>query len=127
MKKTLKVTLITTIFLLLQGCASHTNFVKRYDSWVGHNITNLMKEIGYPDTTFILPNKNKVYVYKKSTIYIYPTMPIVDYGYGRYYGHYSMVGYPNDYREESCKLFLETNKKGIIVKWDFRGNHCLSY
>lgn len=130
MKKIFKFTLLTITFLLLEGCATHTNFVKRYDSWMGQDITDLIKEIGYPDSTFVLPNKNKVYVYKKSTIYAYPPMPVMGYGYNPYYpyyGGYAMMTYGNDIVHESCKLFLETNKKGIIVKWGSRGNACRSY
>ncbi len=50
-------------------------------------------------------------------------------GYGGYGGYYGGHGYGMMYSSEvvqkSCKLFLETNKKGIIVKWGSRGNHCL--
>ncbi|WP_415407846.1 hypothetical protein ACLHDG_04765 [Sulfurovum sp. CS9] len=125
----LKIILLVSSILFMQGCATHENFVKRYDSWVGHNINHLMKEIGYPDSTYILPNKNKVYVYARSRIYSVPSMHMMGYGYGGYYGGYGMYGYGygNDIIQKSCKLFLETNKKGIIIKWGSRGNHCTSY
>ena len=85
-----------------------------------------MQEIGYPDSTYILPNKNKVYVYARSRIYSLPSMPMMSDG---YYGSYGMYGYGygNDIIQKTCKLFLETNKKGIIVKWGSRGNHCILY
>ncbi len=130
MYKILKIILFISAILLIQGCATHENFVKRYNSWVGHDINHLMQEIGYPDDTYILPNKNKVYVYAKSRIYSMPSMHMMDYGYGGYYrGYYGMYGYGygNDIVQRSCKLFLETNKKGIIIKWGSRGNHCTSY
>lgn len=128
MKRSFKIILIVSTIILIQGCATHANFVKRYDSWVGHDINHLMQEIGYPDDTYILPNKNKVYVYAKSRIYSIPSMSM-GYGYygGYYRGYYGMYGYENDIVQRSCKLFLETNKKGIIVKWGSRGNHCTSY
>ncbi len=129
MNKLFKIIFFAGAILLLQGCATHENFVKRYDSWVGHDINYLMEEIGYPDDTYILPNKNKVYVYAKSRIYSTPSLSM---GYGGYYGgyyrgYYGMYGYGYDIQQRSCKLFLETNKKGIIVKWGSRGNHCTSY
>ena len=130
MHKLLKLIFLITALILLEGCATHENFVKRYESWVGHDINHLMKEIGYPDDTYILANKNKVYVYAQSRIYSVPSMHnMMGYGYGGYYRGYGMYGYGygNDMIEKSCKLFLETNKKGIIVKWGSRGNHCLSY
>lgn len=129
MNRLFKFTFLVGSILLIQGCATHENFIKRYNSWTGHNINHLMQEIGYPDSTYILPNKNKVYVYAKSRIYSVPSMPIMGYGYGGHYGYYGMYGYGygNDIIQKSCKLFLETNKKGIIVKWGSRGNHCTSY
>ena len=129
MKKILKLTLLVTTILLLQGCATHSKFVKKYDSWVGQNITHLIEKIGYPDSTFVLPNKNKVYVYERSRVYSFPSMPMMAYGYDGYYGGiggFGMFNYGNDIVQESCKLFLETNKKGSIVKWGSRGNHCIS-
>jgi len=129
MQKTLKLTLITLVVLSFQGCASHSNFVKKYDSWVGQNITSFIKQIGYPDSTFILPNKHKVYVYAHSRVYSLPS-PMIRYNYNGYYGGYGMFGfgfgYENDMVQETCKLFIETNKKGVISKWGSRGNHCVS-
>ena len=126
MKYFLKLSLLGITVLLLQGCASHQNFVNRYDSWVGKDINNLVAQIGYPDSTYVLPNKNKVYVYEKSRVNSYPSMPMMGYGYGGYYGSYGYgMMYSHDVVQKSCKLFLETNKRGIIVKWGSRGNHCV--
>ncbi len=117
---------LSTFFI--QGCATHQNFVKKYDSWLGQNIQGLMEQIGYPDTTYVLANKNKVYVYERSNLYSIPSIPLMNYGYGYggYYGGYGMIGYSNDIVYQSCKLFIETDKKGIIVKWGSRGNNCIS-
>jgi len=39
-----------------------------------------------------------------------------------------MIGYAgDDIVQETCKLFMETNKKDTIVKWDSRGNHYVSH
>lgn len=124
MKKLLKLIMIAVALLAIQGCATHEKFVKKYDGWVGQNIAHLIGKIGYPDSTFVLPNKNKVYVYERSRVYSLPSMPM--YGYGGYYRGYGVFGYGNDVVQETCKLFIETNKKGIIVKWGARGNHCVS-
>lgn len=127
-KKRYKYTLIIIGLLFIQGCANHTNFVKKYDGWVGKNITQLIGKIGYPDSTFLLPNKNKVYVYEKNNIQTAPSTSI-SYGYGGgYYGNYGMFGlnYGTSFRRDTCKLFVETNKKGKILKWGSRGNHCVS-
>ncbi len=127
MKNILKFILLSTILLAIQGCATHAKFVQKYNSWVGQEISHLISQIGYPDSTFMLPNKHKVYVYERSRIYSIPS-PIIGmgYGYGGFHTRYSLFGYGNDLVQESCKLFIETNKKGIITKWGSRGNHCVS-
>ena len=114
--------------IIMQGCATHQKFVNKYNSWVGKDIHLLIQQIGYPDSTYYLQNKNKVYVYEKSRIYSVPGAPIFGYGYGYYGGYgYGMYGYTEDIVYSSCKLFLETDKKGIIVRWGSRGNSCTSY
>jgi len=123
MHKLLKTSLLGVSLLLMQGCATHANFVQKYNSWMGHNISYLVSQIGYPDSTYVLPNKNKVYVYERSRIYSIPSMPMFGYG---YYDGYGMFGYDNEVIQETCKLFIETNKKGTIVRWGSRGNHCVS-
>lgn len=126
MKKIFKLTLFATAMIFQQGCATHSKFIKKYDSWVGENITHFIEKIGYPDSTFLLPNKHKVYVYEHSRVYSVPSMPMMGYGYGGYYGGFGMFDYGNDIVQEKCKLFIETNKKGNILKWGSRGNHCVS-
>jgi len=121
MKKILKLILILIFSIVIQGCATHTNFVKKYNAWVGQDISNLIEQIGYPDSTFMLPNKNKVYVYERTHIYATPSL-MLRYG----YGGYGIFNYSNDVMQETCKLFIETNKKGSIIKWGSRGNHCVS-
>jgi len=125
MIKILKFILFALSFMLMQGCATHQNFVKKYNAWRGQNIAHLISQIGYPDSTFVLPNKNKVYVYEKSRIYSVPS-PVFGYGYNGYFGGYGTFGYGSDIIQETCKLFIETNKKGIIVNWGSRGNSCVS-
>ena len=126
MKKFLLYTFIILSLFSMQGCATQQNFVKKYNSWMGQDINHLIQQIGYPDSTYILPNKNKVYVYERSNVYSIPSMPIMGYGYGGYYRGYGMYGYSNDIVYQTCKLFIETDKKGIIVKWGSRGNNCVS-
>ena len=128
MKTFLKIFLLSIAILLMQGCASHQKFVNKYNAWMGKDINHLIQQIGYPDSTYILPNKNKVYVYERSRIYSIPSMPMYGYGYGGYYGgYYGMYGYGSDIVQKTCKLYLETNKKGTIVKWGSRGNSCVSH
>ncbi|DAB40774.1 MAG TPA: hypothetical protein CFH81_00250 [Sulfurovum sp. UBA12169] len=121
----LKLGVLIGIMAMMQGCATHENFVKKHDRWVGQNISHFIEKAGYPDHTFILPNKNKVYVYEHSRIRSVPSMPVMGYGYYGY-RYYGMFGYNQDIVTDSCKLFLETDAKGTIVKWGSRGNRCVS-
>ena len=124
MNRMIKAALIAASLLLFSGCASHAKFAQKYNSWVGQNIAHFIAQQGYPDRTFTLPNKHKVYVYEDSRIVSYPSM---GFGYGGYYGGgYGMFGYGTDIEQRVCKLFIETDKKGTIVKWGSRGNACVS-
>lgn len=116
--------ILVSILFLFGGCASHQNFVKKYDSWIGKNITYFIAQKGYPDRTYTLPNNHKVYVYEDSRIVSYPS---IGFGFGGLYGNeYGMYGYGSDIEQRVCKLFIETNKKGKIIKWGSRGNACVS-
>ena len=125
MKNLLKIALAVTALLLLSGCASHSNFVQKYNSWVGKDINAFITQVGYPDRTYKLPNSsNTVYVYEESRIQSYPTMTI---GYGGFYGPYfGGMSYGSDIEQKTCKLFLEVNKHHRIVRWSSRGNNCVS-
>ena len=126
MKYFLKASLFAITVLMIQGCATHQKFVSKYNAWVGQDINDLIQQKGYPDSTYILPNKNKVYVYERSRIYSYPSTSF-GYWHGPYYhGGYGMFGYGTDVVHKTCKLYIETNKKGIIVKWGSSGNACVS-
>ncbi len=126
MKKLLSITFISLAILLMQGCATHEKFVNKYNAWVGQNINNLIVKIGYPDSTYTLPNKNTVYVYERSRIYSYPSMNM-GYFHGPYNsGYYGMYGYGTDVVQKTCKTYFETDRKDIIVKWGSRGNACVS-
>jgi len=46
MKNILKFILLTTMLLAIQGCATHAKFVKKYDAWVGQDISSLINKIG---------------------------------------------------------------------------------
>ncbi len=124
MKQRYRALLVTAALLLLSGCASHSNFIQKYNSWVGKDINTFISQVGYPDRTYKLPNKNTVYIYEESRIQSYPTMTL---GYGGYYGpYYGGMTYGSDIVQKSCKLFLEVNKKHTIVRWSSRGNNCIS-
>ncbi len=120
----IKSTIVLIVLFIINGCASHSNFINKYNSWVGKDISVFISQVGYPDKTYKLPNKNTVYVYEQSRIQSYPTMSI---GYGGFYGpYYGGMSYGSDMVQKTCKLFLEVNRKSKIIKWSSRGNNCIS-
>ena len=120
-----KTAIAASMMLVFSGCASHSNFINKYNSWVGKDINTFISHVGYPDRTYKLPNnRNTVYVYEESRIQSYPTMTI---GYGGFYGPmYGGMMYGSDIEQKTCKLFLEVNRKHKIVRWSSRGNSCVS-
>jgi hypothetical protein len=117
--------LILTILLTFSGCATHQKFVERHNSWVGKEIKHFITHHGYPDRAIDLPNKNKVYIYEKRRV---STVPI-SIGFGYYGGPfypYGGYGMHHELHESICKLYIETNRKGKIVKWNSKGNDCRS-
>jgi hypothetical protein len=117
--------------LLMGGCATHENFVQKYNGWVGKDYRQLMKQIGYADTMYKAPNGNKVYVYSKTRIYSTPSVSMMmpapyyyPYYYPYYGGAFAFYG-ANDIVTETCKLFIEVNRHHRIIRWQSRGNHCV--
>ena len=125
MLKSMKMVVLAVGVLFFGGCASHEKFVQRYNSWVGQDIDTFIKTVGYPDTTYKLPNRNTVYVYARSRLVTYPSMGFGFGGYGYPFGY--GIGYSTaDVELKQCKLYLEVNRKGKIVHWASRGNSCVS-
>ena len=125
MNRIVKSVTVVALLLLFTGCASHEKFVQKYNSWIGQDIQTFIHTVGYPDTTYELPNRNRVYVYARSRLVTYPSMGIGFGGYGYPFGY--GIGYSTaDVELKQCKLYLEVNRKGTIIHWSSRGNNCIS-
>ena len=135
MRKTVFFSFIVITAMLLGGCATNENFIKQHNEWIGKNINDFIAQVGYPDNSYEIPNGNKIYVYNKSTEYI-STGPTMSFGgyFGRRIGRSGYIGgYPVGYGfgrydviTETCTLYMEVNKKGMIVKWGSKGNNCIA-
>lgn len=120
--------LIITLFTLIvfNGCASHENFIKKYNGWVGQDINLFINKYGYPDSSFEAPNGNTVYVYEDEKIESSPDIGF-GWGFGNYGNHFGWgIGGYQTVTQKSCKLFLEVAKNNKIVKWNSRGNSCIA-
>jgi len=116
------------ILCILQGCATTAKYNAILDTWVGHNINELVQAWGYPDSTFDAPNENKVYVYGyQASSYVpqtnYTTTTYSVFGSNLYSNSTtnSFGGYSINY---NCTTYFETNVGGTIVNWQWKGNAC---
>ncbi|GEM_PF-1537090 len=119
------------VFVTFNGCASHQNFINQQNAWNGQNISSYIDSTGYPESSYDLPNGNKVYVYIKRDNYGYYTD--FSMGFDGTIGRRGYIGFPigfgsNYNRGEviTCQLFIETDKSGKIIKWSSRGNSCIA-
>src|SRR3990167_7178355 len=123
-------TMLLGIFVLfifsISGCATSSKYQKKLDSWVGHNINELVSSCGYPDRTFIAPNGNVVYVWARSASVYIPQTTTTSFsqsGFGNYTANSQSYG---GYTGQSwCDTFFEINKKKKIINWQWKGNSCV--
>lgn len=127
MRKTLYFISFFFIFLTA-GCATTAKYEAVLDSWMGHDINELINSWGYPDGSFDHPNGNKVYAYSSSGSYIMPTTYNTQSTYtgvgNTIYGNSYITGYGGQTLNFWCKTFFEVNSSNKIVNWRWEGNNC---
>lgn len=109
--------LIISLCLFI-GCATTT---KKYsaicNTWLNHDVNELIDKWGYPSQSFQAPNGNTVYVFYRASQEQEPAFTIPA---GRM-GSMTMGG---EIKTRYCKTFFETTQSGIIIKWRYEGNAC---
>ena len=112
--------------LFISACTTVANYQKVLNSWVGHNVDELVGSWGYPANTFKAPNGNTVYAYNSSGSYTMPTNTASTYNiYGNsVYGSSTTTG--GQTLNYWCQTFFEVNEKNIITTWSWKGNNCKS-
>lgn len=112
------------VIALLSGCATSAKYNAILDTWMWHDVNELVNSWGYPQNSFKAPNGNTVYVYGSSGSYTMPTQTNTT---------YNVVGntvYGNSYTTGGqtlnfwCRTFFEVNDQNIIVNWRWEGNNC---
>lgn len=125
-----KVIVLMACAFTLLACATTAKYAAVCDTWLGHNINELVNAWGYPQSSFDAPNGNKVYVYSKSGSFTMPTQYQTTanvYGSGNYaYGTSTTNVYGGQTFNFSCNTFFEVNSSNIIVIWRAQGNNCVS-
>ncbi len=95
---------------------SHDRYLGIINTWIGHNVDELVSKWGYPQQSFLAPNSNKVWVYHRQTVTSQPqiAMPVGSF----------MVTEPAKSEVHFCTTYFETNHQGVIVRTSFKGNAC---
>lgn len=113
------VVFLSTLFI--SACATIANYEKVLNSWVGHNVDQLVASWGYPVNSFKAFNGNTVYVYSSSGSYTMPTNTTSNYS---VYGNSTTTG--GQTLNFWCQTFFEVNESNIITTWTWKGNNCKS-
>jgi len=118
----MKKLLLIVIAILVTSCATTNKFIAKQERAIGTNISDYIAKNGYPDSSYTLPNGNKVYIYEKNEIISAPTfmIPIVTKDGIWYEKEEQFID------QRVCKLYLETTPTGKIIRYDFKGNSCVS-
>jgi hypothetical protein len=105
-----------------QGKLMRLKKVSKYEaklnSWIGVDVNKLIASWGYPDSSFVAPNGNKVYVYSQSSSYTKPIVTNIN-----PYTH-SAVTHGGRTVEHWCNTYIEVDSTGKIIKCTWKGNHC---
>lgn len=140
MKRIKNLSSLIVAVLIFNGCATHENFIKQQDSWNGQSIVEYIKVVGYPDSSYDLPNGNKVYIYTKKRQNYNSGFQMGFSGvFGSRIGRNGYIGIPMGfgfpmgyggiYEDEivtTCQLFIETTKTGKIIRWSSKGSGCVA-
>lgn len=114
------------VFAALSGCASRAKLEKNLSSWVGAPAQRLVDKWGYPASQITAPNGNTVYVYSnRRTI----SMPVSSYTIpgNAYTGTAPRTEiYGGGTADLWCDVFFEIGGDGAVIRWEYRGNYCVS-
>lgn len=122
--------LLSLLFLslFLCGCSTTKTMNRIMSSWESAHIDQVVGQWGYPSeekdfqgrTLYVWHYNKSAYIPQSSTtsgtISGNPAMGYSYSGYTNTYGGYSVGGY--------CDRVLEVDKRGYVVRWEWKGNNC---
>ena len=106
------------------SCMNSEAYAQKLDSWVGHDISELVNSWGYNTGSFQAPNGNMVYVWENSSSY---TTPVQSNSTSTLIGNQVFTNTTNsggDTFNFLCRTYFEVNSDNTIVSWQFEGNVC---
>lgn len=123
MKKTI---LLTSLMLVLIGCATTANYEKKLNTWVGATELELVRTWGVPEQVYETGGQ-KFLVYTSSRrIWIQGTPPsytATTIGNTTYKNRTG--GSPDQEMELNCRTTFELENDKVI-SWNWKGNDCLA-
>lgn len=115
----------------LGGCALNNEKYKQVcNSWLNHDVNELIRNWGPPTKTYDMPNGNKVYTWSRAASETTPVMTLPStttynrIGNTVYQNNPAALTIGGDVVTYYCNTSFEVNSAGIIVYWTFQGNSC---
>ena len=103
----LRFVVVVFVAIALTGCATGPTRSEMLQSWVGHDVNELIVKWGPPSSDYVMPNGNRMYTWFVNAGAV--AMPL--------YG--GAVAVPR-----SCKTTFTADFGGIIRTWSYEGNAC---
>lgn len=121
-KIVIKVFAIVFISVALSSCstleiASETKYQQIMDSYVGKDISAVVKKLGYADEMIEAPNGNRVYVYISSSTSTSPVKCEKDAS-----GNTKCTG--GNTSTNWCKTYFEVAPNNTVKAHSYKGNNC---
>jgi len=107
--------IFSLLLFLVFSCAPTMTLQQRCNSWMHHDINELVRAWGPPTSTFDMPNGNRAYTWTRTSTHTEPsfnlstTIPMTIGG-----------GTTVDY----CRFTYEVAPSGEIIFWRYDGNAC---
>lgn len=102
--------------IIISSCATTAKYAEKLNTWLGHDVNELITSWGPPSNEYKLPNGNIMYTW----LWIGNTL--VQSNYNQYLNRTltSEVTY-------WCKTTFTVDRYGRIIQWRYEGNACVSY
>lgn len=102
--------------MIICSCATTAKYETKLNTWLGHDINELITAQGYPSNEYTMPNGNKMYTW----LWIGNTLVTSNY-----------IQYLNMTLTNAvtywCKTSFTVDNSGRITNWRYEGNACKSY
>jgi hypothetical protein len=120
--------LLASVFLV--SCATQAKYQAALNTWIGHDVNELVDKWGYPAGSLKAPSGNTVYVYQRGESIPMPTTYQTTasvYGNRNFAtGNATTIAYGGGTLDFWCRTYFETNSSHKIIKWRYEGDDCRS-